>query len=133
MIASSAISDRGCLAARHTSTVAEVSWLHRTLRGGGRGGDGRTVKLTAHGLGRTTSRALRFTSNAVRCTTSAARRSHSLERARRGGSCRSNNINILSCMPLRRALLWLAGAALLSSASAHIIASQVQAFRESGI
>ena len=123
MFASSAISDRGCFAVWHTGSVAEVPWLRRTLLG-------RPVKFTAHELDRATSRALRFTASTLRCTASAARRSHTLGRIRRGDSCRSNYI--LSCMhmPSRRALLWLAGAAVLSSASAHSIASQVQAFRE---
>ncbi len=119
MFASSAISDRGCFAVWHTGSVAEVPWLHRTL-------PGRSVKFTAHGLDRTTNRALRSISSAVNLTARAVRRPHPLERARRGESWRSNYK--LSCMPSRRALFWLAGAALLSSVSAHSIASQVQLF-----
>jgi hypothetical protein len=123
MIACSAISDRGCFAVPHTGTVAEVPWLHRALLG-------KSVKFTAHGLDRTTNRALRFTSSPVRFTSSAIRRPYPRGRARRGHNYRSNCINPLSCMPSRRALLWLAGAALLSSGSAHGIARQVQAFRK---
>ena len=118
MIASSAISDRGCFAARHT--VAEVPWLPRTLLA-------KSVKFSPHGLDRATNRPLRFTSSAVRFTSSAVLRPHPRGRARRGVSSRNNYIDPLSCMPSRRALLWLAGAAWLCSASAHGIARQVQA------
>ncbi len=123
MIASCAVSDRACFAVRHTGTVAEVPWLHRTLLG-------KPVKFTAHRLDQATNRLLRFTTRAVRFTSSAILRPHPRGRARRGVNFRNNYTDPLSCMPSRRALLWLAGAALLSSASAHGIARQVQAFRE---